>query len=226
MTPVFIFAEKVRNIVRSGKKEIEIPEGARISPAAADLIKEYHIEIKTIAPAKASSGETSITDDNTAEAAHAANRKKQVELPLEGTPNRSPFENRAEFSEDELEEIVNRVIERFKQLEGSRAQKTTSEKSVNAAKKKDAPAEDDLVICRCEEITRGEIKTAIRNGIQTLNGIKRITRAGMGLCQGQTCQQLVTRILAEELGLSAAEIDPTTARGPVRPLRLEVFANS
>jgi len=88
------------------------------------------------------------------------------------------------------------------------------------------PREDDTVICRCEEITRGEIKDVIRNGIQTLNGVKRVTRAGMGLCQGQTCQQLVARILTEELGLSAADIDPTTARGPVRPLRLGVFANS
>jgi hypothetical protein len=48
----------------------------------------------------------------------------------------------------------------------------------------------------------------------------------MGLCQGQTCQRLVAQILTEELGLAAADIDPTTARGPVRPLRLEVFANS
>ncbi len=82
-----------------------------------------------------------------------------------------------------------------------------------------------MVICRCEEITKGAIKDAIKNGMQTLNGIKRITRAGMGLCQGQTCQRLVTQILAEELGLSIAEIEPITARGPVRPLRLAVFAN-
>ncbi|MBW2436870.1 MAG: (2Fe-2S)-binding protein [Deltaproteobacteria bacterium] len=83
-----------------------------------------------------------------------------------------------------------------------------------------------MVICRCEEITKGTIKDAIRNGMQTLNGIKRITRAGMGLCQGQTCQRLVSQILAEELGLSLAEIEPTTARGPVRPLRLSAFANN
>ena len=57
----------------------------------------------------------------------------------------------------------------------------------------DAP-DDDMIICRCEEITKGEIKAAIRNGMQTLNGIKRVTRAGMGLCQGQTCQRLVTQI--------------------------------
>ena len=62
--------------------------------------------------------------------------------------------------------------------------------------------------------------------MHTLNGIKRITRAGMGLCQGQTCQTLVARILTEELGLAPGDIDPTTARGPVRPIRLRVFANS
>jgi len=226
MPPVFIFAEQVRSIVRSGKKEIEIPEGARISPAAADLIKEHHIEIKTVAPGKTSSGETSKTDDKSTETARAADHKKQIKLPSEKTKDRSPLENSAEFSEDELEEIVNRVVERFKQLKGNGAGKTALEKTVQATKKTDASTDDDdLVICRCEEITRGEIKAAIRNGIYTLNGVKRITRAGMGLCQGQTCQQLVARILAEELGLSAADIDPTTARGPVRPLRLEVFAN-
>jgi bacterioferritin-associated ferredoxin len=227
MAPVFIFAEQVRSIVRSGKKEIEIPEGARISSAAADLIKEHHIKIKTVAPGKVSIGETLKTDDKSADPARAASLKKQVKTSAEGTKVRSPLENSAEFSEDELEKIVNRVVERFNQLKSHRAEKTTSEKTVKAAKKTDAAADDDdLVICRCEEITRAEIKAAIRNGIHTLNGVKRITRAGMGLCQGQTCQQLVARILVEELGLSAADIDPTTARGPVRPLRLGVFANS
>ena len=69
-------------------------------------------------------------------------------------------------------------------------------------------------------------KAAITNGMQTLNGIKRVTRAGMGLCQGQTCQELVTRLLAEELGVKPNEVEPMTARGPVRPLRMDVFANS
>ncbi|OPX41664.1 MAG: (2Fe-2S)-binding protein [Desulfobacteraceae bacterium 4484_190.3] len=84
--------------------------------------------------------------------------------------------------------------------------------------------DDDLVICRCEEITKGEIKQAIRNGMRTLNGIKRITRAGMGLCQGQTCQRLVSQILASELGIPLSEVTPTTARAPVRPLKLSAFA--
>ncbi len=218
MAPAFIFAEQVRSIVRSGKKEIEIPEGTRISSAAADLIKEHQIQIKTVAPGIAASGETS---------APKAYRKKQPGPSAEKPKSDPQFENSAEITAEELEEIVDRIIKRFQQLKGGGAEKEDSKKADTAVKKKDESTDtDDLVICRCEEITRGEIKDAIRNGIQTLNGIKRITRAGMGLCQGQTCQQLVARILTEELGLAAADIDPTTARGPVRPLRLEVFANS
>ena len=218
MAPAFIFAEQVRSIVKSGKKEIEIPEGARISSAAADLIKKHQILIKTVAPGIAASGEIS---------APKANRKKHTDPSAEKPKTDPRFENSAEITEEELEEIVNRIVKRFRQLKGGEAQREDSRKADPAVKKKDESTDaDDLVICRCEEITRCEIKDAIRNGIHSLNGIKRITRAGMGLCQGQTCQRLVARILTEELGLAAADIDPTTARGPVRPLRLEVFANS
>ncbi len=227
MAAVFIFAEQVRSIVRSGKNEIEIPAGARISSAAADLIKENKIRIKTVAPGRVSPAETTVAGDNSTRTVKKTNRKKQVEPPAEKMKRDTSLENSAEISKDELEEIVNRVVERFKQLKGSGAANKGSNIPVQAALNADAATDrDDLVICRCEEITRSEIKEAIRNGIQTLNGVKRITRAGMGLCQGQTCQQLVARILTEELGLSAADIDPTTARGPVRPLRLAVFANS
>jgi bacterioferritin-associated ferredoxin len=227
MAPVFIFAEKVRSIVRSGKKEIEIPAGVRISSAAADLIKENHIQIKTVAPGSVPAGESTKAEDQSTEIAGKADTKKQINPPAEKMKRNTSLEDSAEISGDELEEIVNRVVERFKQLKGTPAEKTIAAKTVKKDTQPDEATDGaDLVICRCEEITRGEIKDAIRNGIQTLNGIKRITRAGMGLCQGQTCQQLVARILTEELGLSAADIDPTTARGPVRPLRLEVFANS
>ena len=122
------------------------------------------------------------------------------------------------------------MVERFNLLKGGLPENEKSGKADTGATRQDAPADvdelDDLVICRCEEITLGEIRDAIRNGFKTLNGIKRVTRAGMGLCQGQTCQRLVTRIITEELGIAAADVDPTTARGPVRPLPLKVFANS
>ena len=228
MAPVYIFAEQVLSIVRSGKKEIEIPEGARISSAAADLIREHQIQIKTVAPGLVASDETFAPGDKAAGTVSKADPKKPAGLSA-AKPKPQP-EKFAEISEEELEEIINRVVKRFKQLKGDKPEKNDPNKAdpgVNQhAASTDSDDLDDLVICRCEEITLGEIKDAIRNGFQTLNGIKRVTRAGMGLCQGQTCQRLVARILTEELGLAAADIDPTTARGPVRPLRLEVFANS
>ena len=227
MKPVFIFAELVQSIVRSGKNEIEIPEGARISSAAADLIRENKIRIKTVAPGSVSAVNSKKTQKKSTETAGKADTRKQIKPPAKNLKDDSRPGNSAEISEDELENIVSRVVERFKQLKGGSAGTTIAVRPAKAETNTEAATvEDDLVICRCEEITRGEIKNAIRNGIQTLNGVKRITRAGMGLCQGQTCQQLVARILIEELGLSAADIDPTTARGPVRPLRLGVFANS
>jgi bacterioferritin-associated ferredoxin len=230
MAPVYIFAEQVRSIARSGKKEIEIPEGARISSAAADLIKEHQIQINTVPPGGDKSAGPSASGDKPAETTEKSGRHKQPEPSAKRPEPKRQSENPPEITEEELEEIVNRVVTRFQQLKGGKADKHESKKSELAVNQQKAATAgddlDDLVICRCEEITLGEIKDAIRNGFQTLNGIKRVTRAGMGLCQGQTCQRLVTRILTEELGIAAADIDPTTARGPVRPLRLEVFANS
>ncbi len=59
------------------------------------------------------------------------------------------------------------------------------------------------VICRCEEITEGEIRAAIRArvGARTLDGVKRRTRSGMGRCQGGFCTPRLIEILGQELGL-------------------------
>jgi len=84
--------------------------------------------------------------------------------------------------------------------------------------------EHDLIICRCEEVTRAEILDAIANGADSVNAVKRWTRAGMGLCQGKFCGRLVSQMLANELGCEVGQIAPATARPPVRPVRLELLA--
>ena len=80
-----------------------------------------------------------------------------------------------------------------------------------------------LIICRCEEVTKGEILEAIEQGACSLTGIKRRTRAGMGLCQGKTCQKLVERIIVKETGLKPEELVPSTDRPPVRPVSFGVL---
>ncbi|QJT08686.1 (2Fe-2S)-binding protein [Oceanidesulfovibrio marinus] len=90
-----------------------------------------------------------------------------------------------------------------------------------------AHADDDLVLCRCEEVTKGEIRDALAAGITTVSGVKRATRAGMGLCQGQTCGRLVAGMVAREADgpVDPATMEPVTARPPVRPTPMGVLAN-
>ena len=83
--------------------------------------------------------------------------------------------------------------------------------------------DDDMLICRCEEITKGEIRKAVHAGMWTMTEIRRYLRTGMGLCQGQTCSRLVKGIVARELGVSPAELEPATARSPMRPTEMKVL---
>lgn len=85
--------------------------------------------------------------------------------------------------------------------------------------------DDDMLICRCEEITKGEIRKAVHDGMWTITEIRRYLRTGMGLCQGQTCAKLVKGIVARELGVSPAELEPATSRVPMRPIEMRIFAN-
>ena len=79
--------------------------------------------------------------------------------------------------------------------------------------------DNDLIVCRCEEVTTGEILAAIRDGARSVNAVKKEARAGMGFCQGKTCGHLVRRILAQETGLNIGDVPPGTYRPPVRTLK-------
>ena len=83
---------------------------------------------------------------------------------------------------------------------------------------------EDVVICRCEEVSAGEVRRAIQEGANSLAAIARHTRAGMGLCQGKTCNCLLARLLAAETGITLEEARPRTARPPVRPVPLGAWA--
>lgn len=83
----------------------------------------------------------------------------------------------------------------------------------------------DLLICRCEEITIGAIEQAIEEGCTTLNEVKRVTRAGMGLCQSRTCSRLIARIISQKTGRALSEVMPVNSRPPVRPVKIDVFGS-
>ncbi|HCJ09181.1 MAG: (2Fe-2S)-binding protein [Lachnospiraceae bacterium] len=87
-------------------------------------------------------------------------------------------------------------------------------------------ADDDVIICRCEEITKGEIRQAIHDGMYTMNEIKRFLRPGMGLCQGLSCSRNIKNILANELHIPFDQVEECTARAPMRPITLEDASRS
>ena len=76
---------------------------------------------------------------------------------------------------------------------------------------------DEAIICRCERVSAGEIKKAIRKGVRDINQLKALTRVGMGACGSKTCRPMIWRIFKEE------GVDPGTVTDRVdRPLFVEV----
>jgi len=65
------------------------------------------------------------------------------------------------------------------------------------------------IICRCEEISRGEILAALRRSVpcDTVDGVKRRTRAGMGRCQGSFCSPQAAQIIAAEKKIPLTEVN-------------------
>ncbi len=82
------------------------------------------------------------------------------------------------------------------------------------------PNDGDIIVCRCEDVTLGEIRKVIRDGATTMDEIRRTTRAGMGPCQGRTCRLLIASELAKALGKTVAEVMPSTFRPPAKAVAM------
>lgn len=83
-----------------------------------------------------------------------------------------------------------------------------------------AKSDEDIIVCRCEDVTLGDIRRAIREGATTMDEVRRITRAGMGPCQGRTCRLLIAAELARATGKTVAEVTPSTFRPPVKAIKM------
>nr|WP_295660404.1 NAD(P)/FAD-dependent oxidoreductase [Polymorphobacter sp.] len=105
-----------------------------------------------------------------------------------------------------------------------------------------AVAAPETIVCQCEEVSRADLlgvqppryldrpialaarslATLGHDGPVDPDQIKRLTRAGMGACQGRRCRTQVACILSEASGLS---VNPATYRAPVRPIPLKLLAD-
>ncbi|WBX84155.1 FAD-dependent oxidoreductase [Sphingosinicella microcystinivorans] len=83
----------------------------------------------------------------------------------------------------------------------------------------------DTVACRCEDVTYGTVLDILNTEKpRTLSGLKLLTRAGMGVCQGRGCEHTILRVFAETSDVPESDLAGFTARFPARPVPIGDFA--
>lgn len=88
-----------------------------------------------------------------------------------------------------------------------------------------SPSDDEVMVCRCEEITAGQIREAISQGARHPAQIKGKTRAGMGPCQGRMCAATISEIISDSCSIDIVDIGSLRVRTPLKPLSIEQYAN-
>ncbi len=82
---------------------------------------------------------------------------------------------------------------------------------------------DETMVCRCECVTAGDIRKAVAEGFNDVNEVKRVTRCGMGQCQGRMCGPALAEITAAACGMDPSAVGVLQIRQPFRPVTLENY---
>lgn len=83
---------------------------------------------------------------------------------------------------------------------------------------------DATILCRCENVTVGELRASADQGIREINRAKAATRLGMGRCQGRVCGPAGAAVLAARLGVSVDSVGRLRAQPPVKPVPVDALA--
>ncbi|GAB3629892.1 (2Fe-2S)-binding protein [Pandoraea terrae] len=86
------------------------------------------------------------------------------------------------------------------------------------------PADDSTIVCRCEEVTAGDVREMARLGCVGPNQTKSFSRCGMGPCQGRFCGITVAELLAEAQGCPVPDVGYYRIRAPIKPVTLGELA--
>jgi len=87
-------------------------------------------------------------------------------------------------------------------------------------------AKDDTIICRCEEITLGKLKESLAQGASRLKDVKRMTRMGMGACEGRMCGPALMAYMRNLKRTPPEALGYLRPRPTIRPIHLGVLATS
>jgi hypothetical protein len=80
----------------------------------------------------------------------------------------------------------------------------------------------DTLVCRCEEVTLRAVEASFDEGAAGLGAVKRVTRAGMGRCQGRYCAPVLADLWARRSGLPLAEEHWFAPAPPFKPIPVAV----
>jgi NADPH-dependent 2,4-dienoyl-CoA reductase/sulfur reductase-like enzyme len=83
---------------------------------------------------------------------------------------------------------------------------------------------DNVMVCRCEEVTAGDLRKFVALGCAGPNQAKSFGRCGMGPCQGRMCGLTVTEVIAQARGVTAEEVGYYRIRPPIKPITLGELA--
>jgi octopine oxidase subunit A len=83
---------------------------------------------------------------------------------------------------------------------------------------------DEVIVCRCEEVTAGELRHFVKLGCLGPNQAKSFGRCGMGPCQGRLCGLTVTEVIADARDVAPATVGYYRIRPPIKPLTLGELA--
>lgn len=85
------------------------------------------------------------------------------------------------------------------------------------------PKAENVVVCRCEEVTAGQIRRYVELGCRGPNQTKAFGRCGMGPCQGRLCGLTVTEVIADARGVEPSAVGYYRIRPPIKPVMLGDF---
>ncbi|AOE67473.1 FAD/NAD(P)-binding oxidoreductase [Pseudomonas fluorescens] len=81
-----------------------------------------------------------------------------------------------------------------------------------------AQAPDELIVCRCEEVSVGDVRAVVDEGHWEINRVKAHCRVGMGRCQGRMCGLAAAEIVAERSGRGIEHVGRLRGQAPIKPL--------
>jgi len=83
---------------------------------------------------------------------------------------------------------------------------------------------DDVLVCRCEEVSAGSIRALVKLGCVGPNQVKSFSRSGMGPCQGRMCGLTATEVIAQASGLTPQQVGYYRIRPPLKAVTLGQLA--